>query len=371
MQNTIEIMIQNMLKKQSLILYGQADYVARVKTYLREIVPQLHLSELVFSLQKKRPELTTFDFSLHEAALQALNSSMPVFVVLAMHWHEQACVQMNRLGFSQVFYYTADVENALKRQYFARVFAKAGRVYNDIYTLPLQRKNDEAEVCIYMTRCVVDKPLHSSAPELSPEITPIQAGAALTQQQVAAITDATGENISIKNRRYSEMTAAYWAWKNSSAAYIGLSHYRRLFVAPDKIADKLRTTDVAAVLPLPTLYLDTLAGGYVPLYIPDVYPVMLQVLADMHPEYSVDANRIFGGRYFYGNNMWILRRDVLNDFFCWMFPMLFEIERRVGELPDAYYNRYAGFCSELLTTLYFLCNKRDWKIAHAEKIFLN
>ena len=48
------------------------------------------------------------------------------------------------------------------------------------------------------------------------------------------IGDNTGENISIKNRRYSELSAIYWAYKNyeklGNPDYIGLIHYRRQFL---------------------------------------------------------------------------------------------------------------------------------------------
>ncbi|MDR2667351.1 MAG: DUF4422 domain-containing protein [Holosporales bacterium] len=49
------------------------------------------------------------------------------------------------------------------------------------------------------------------------------------------IGDDTGDNISTKNRSYNEITATYWAWKNydklGDPDYIGLSHYRRFFIA--------------------------------------------------------------------------------------------------------------------------------------------
>lgn len=49
--------------------------------------------------------------------------------------------------------------------------------------------------------------------------------------------DDTGDNISIKNRNYNEMTAVYWAWKNyeelGNPEYIGLVHYRRQFILKD------------------------------------------------------------------------------------------------------------------------------------------
>lgn len=47
------------------------------------------------------------------------------------------------------------------------------------------------------------------------------------------IGDDTGDNISIYNRNYCELTGMYWMWKNqdkiSNPEYLGLMHYRRVF----------------------------------------------------------------------------------------------------------------------------------------------
>ncbi len=58
---------------------------------------------------------------------------------------------------------------------------------------------------------------------------PIYVGAARFNEALPFQSDATGDNISAKNTRYCELTGIYWAWKNYSADYIGLAHYRRHF----------------------------------------------------------------------------------------------------------------------------------------------
>lgn len=66
-------------------------------------------------------------------------------------------------------------------------------------------------------------------------LVPIQTGRALTQKRfVGMIGDDTGDNISVKNPYYAEISAQYWAWKNyeklGNPDYIGFMHYRRHFI---------------------------------------------------------------------------------------------------------------------------------------------
>lgn len=66
-----------------------------------------------------------------------------------------------------------------------------------------------------------------SAVPKHPLLVPIQVGAALSDRRFPGfIPDDTRWNISEKNRSYCELTAQYWAWKNTAADFYGFFHYR-------------------------------------------------------------------------------------------------------------------------------------------------
>ncbi|MBR3622551.1 MAG: DUF4422 domain-containing protein, partial [Selenomonadaceae bacterium] len=231
----------------------------------------------------------------------------------------------------------------------------------------------ELELKVYMAKSELDCDivLNENDETFDKYVVPIQVGAALTDKRICDLTDDTGENISDKNRKYSEMTAFYWMWKNDTTAdYLGICHYRRLWNNLESIVDKLKTTNIDVVLPLPTLCEHSVYEDDFPHYIPAVWQILMNVLKQNSTEYYEAADRIYNGKIFYASNMCIMRRNVLEDLCGWMFPIVEEIEKIVGDINDPYYNRYAGFCTERLITLYFLHNKQNWSIAHAEKIFV-
>jgi hypothetical protein len=361
--------LEKVSKVTILVLYGQEDYITRIKSYLEKFVPSLNLLILSFPLQLEKPDKTEFDFSAYDKILEKIQPNTDVLVAFSLKYHMIARKTLNSFGLKHLFFYDALLDNTLKKEFFKVYFIEQGGSFRDIYTLEWQHKVNNKSVAVYMARCIVDKPL-KNYPVLSAYIVPIQVGAALTKQKIAEVRDDTGENISDRNRRYSEMTAFYWMWKNATADYLGICHYRRLFVDLDKIVGKLQTTDIDAVLPLPTLCEKSVYEDYLLKHIPTVWQPMMEVLKEFSPEYYEAAQSIYQGRCFYASNMCILRREVLNDLCRWMFPIVMEIERRVGNLADPYYNRYAGFCTERLITLYFLYNKQEWEIAHAEKVFV-
>ena len=68
---------------------------------------------------------------------------------------------------------------------------------------------------------------HKGFEIVPPLCEPIQCGSALNPKIDNVLHDDLGENISLKNREYCELTAHYFAWKNIAADYYGFCHYRR------------------------------------------------------------------------------------------------------------------------------------------------
>ena len=354
------------------VLWGQEDYVARMREYMRVLCPEAKPQLLVHPLAQDKPDGTAFDLDAFGDELKAIPRDVTVGAIFSAKFVAQAEEKLRQLGFQKIVCYSPALDNAWKTKYFQAIYRQAGREFTMLWDLAPQHEPRDYQVHVYMARCHVDKKLAHYPAQLPAAIIPIQVGAALCEKRICAVTDNTGENISVCNPRYSEMTAFYWMWQNDRKAdYLGLCHYRRLWVDLDGIVEKLRTTDVDAVLPLPTLAEHSVYEDYLLKHIPQVWPVLRDVMQERTPEYYEAAKRIFRERTFYASNMCILRRNVLDDLCNWMFPIVMEVERRVGDLPDRYYNRYAGFITERLITLYFLYNKQHWRIAHAEKIFIS
>lgn len=344
------------------VIYGQYDYVGRLVIYFDKLLPQEKLQGFSFPLNTDNPSAYVFPYDAYDEELMQLDKSRKIIVAFGNTYRSQAEEHLRSLGFRDICSYDSELDNELKREYFKREFAERKKSFALV--------NEPKTVAVYMARHVKDKALKNYPKKLPPWVIPIQVGASLTEERVAGITDDVGDNISDRNRHYSEMTAFYWMWKHGQADYLGLCHYRRLWKDLDIIVKRLQEDAFDVILPMPTVCLHSVFEDYLKKFIPNVYPVMLDVLKEMSPDYYECSKEIFAGNVFYASNMLIARREAIDSLCSWMFPMVMEIENQVGDLPDAYANRYAGFCTERLITLYFLCNKQNWRIGHAEKIFI-
>lgn len=288
-------------------------------------------------------------------------------VLIALHEKNMSNV-LNRLseaGFCHVhsLSFDSDEWSYIRGNWFQNLWDKRQESYIILNDMPTDNFR------IYVAHSIVDRVLKEKAVNHSFEI-PIQVGAALTNQRIAVVTDSQGDNISKKNKKYCELTALYWIWKNDTAKYVGLSHYRRRFEISEQMAAWLPESDIDVILTVPVLNISGVRQQYCMDHIASDWDIMMELLGYLHPNYLNTANKVQKGNYYYAYNMLIARKEILNQYCEWLFPILLCCEDKIGERQDAYQGRYLGFLAERLMTIFFEHHKGEYKTAIAKKHFI-
>ncbi len=248
-----------------------------------------------------------------------------------------------------------------------------GRYYGRTGGFPLLRScppgAQDPEVSVYMSKFYKDQPLQGDYP-VPAWLHPIQAGASLTELRVADICDNAGDNISVKNVNYSELSAMYWIWKHADAEYLGLFHYRRILDIKEEDFRRLGENDIDVVLPYPSVYFPNIEGHH-KRYVEDSdWEAMVKALEECAPEYAAALPGIFAGQYFYNYNILVAKRQVFKDYCSWLFPVLERTEELSVPKGKERADRYIGYLGENLTTLYFLYHSKDYRIVHTGRRML-
>ena len=205
---------------------------------------------------------------------------------------------------------------------------------------------------------------------------PIHVGAALHPElRFGYQSDATGDNISLKNGSYNELTAIYWAWKNLNADAIGLVHYRRLLSLNHKKSfssvlsnheAQLLLKAHAIILPKKRHYwIETNYSHYVHAHYRNPIDECRRVILDLYPDYIPFYDEVMKLRSAHMFNVFIMRKDLFDEYCQWMFSILSELEGRIDTSKyDAYESRVIGFVSELLLDVWLNKNGYDFKEAN-------
>lgn len=198
---------------------------------------------------------------------------------------------------------------------------------------------------------------------------PVQVGRALGAD-LGLMGDATGDNISAKNPYYCELTALYWAWKNLDYDYLGICHYRRYFThkrvkgnleqkkhAILKQEDFTRLMQGCDVL-VPkkrNYYIETVRSHYEHAHLKEDLDVAEQVLKELYPEYLPAFEQVMASTSLYRLNMFVMRRELVEQYCTWLFTILFEVEKRLDfSRYDAYQARVLGFLGERLFNVWLV-----------------
>lgn len=226
-----------------------------------------------------------------------------------------------------------------------------------------------------------------------PLLRPIQVGAALADRHFPGfLHDDAGENISLRNRSYCELTAQYWAWKNSEAEYCGFFHYRR-FLYPDPAAGrpyllmptptedtlrKLGYDGFGELIPQYDLILPKRENMFVsvrehyksaPFHHEDDLACMERLLAGHSSADAEAAEAYLSGTAQYFGNIFIMRRSVFEAYCAWLFPLLEEFDRirdTGGYSPQE--ARVDGYLAERLLGVFVQARRNTLRILELPRV---
>lgn len=220
-----------------------------------------------------------------------------------------------------------------------------------------------------------------------PYFLPVQAGAALRDHITGYQPDSEGENISLKNPHFCELTCHYWAWKNlKDVDIIGLNHYRRYFDFtrkwPQFSADKhfipiedflkqgyqfpdleklLQKYDI--ILPIARHWRVSNTQQYADYHIAKDWEMLRQIIKERSPQYIPAFEKTMdNSNKSVGYNMFITHWKYFDAYSKWLFDILFEVERRVRPIDDPIQSRIYGYMSERLINVF--CKHYRLRIKH-------
>ncbi len=207
---------------------------------------------------------------------------------------------------------------------------------------------------------------------MAPYMTPIQAGASLTDVRLCDVTDNTGDNISTRNSIYSECTALYWISRNlPTSDYIGLCQYRRHLQIPNDDLRLLSLNDVDILAMTPTFLtcdIETLFSNFLPRH--DI-EVLVGAIEKKAPQYVTEAHLFFKSRFYPPCNTFLMRREIFKKYTEHVFAIAFEIDEYYSQQNIVRCDRYMGYLIECFLGIFLMHYKNDYHIAYVPMRFYN
>ena len=225
---------------------------------------------------------------------------------------------------------------------------------------------------------------------------PIRCGACFDEREnISMLGDDTGDNISEYRNNLCELTVLYWAWKNSDADYIGLSHYRRFFSFSDehmvegdlklvyldnmsdtnlekaglldekKVRDEIEKCDLIIANSY-DIYKDAKANRKIkniyecwiklcPEFISrNNFKIMFDEIKESYPEYYDDALEVRNGRSFLGFNCCVGKKEIIKNLCEFLFGTIFKVMKKI-DVNDNFSEqnlRVSGYMCEWLFTIW-------------------
>ena len=206
------------------------------------------------------------------------------------------------------------------------------------------------------------------------------------------IGDDTGDNISKENRKYCELTALYWAWKNydklGNPDYIGFMHYRRHFILNEKakLPKKRYLNQLPTYPSITQRYLKETGLKNITSYfkgeiilpdfiyvnkiyptitsniqsfcnyakIPDFFEEMVKIVSQKK-QYKEIAENITRDNKMFSFNMFILPKKYFFQYCSFLFDVCFQLDRHFKDFTsqNTEHLRQIAWTSEFISTIFF------------------
>lgn len=254
-------------------------------------------------------------------------------------------------------------------------------------TNPDRSKQTIKIFCIYHSKSTIFR---------SDAVEPIQSGTALSSEDLGFLKDNTGDNISLKNFFYGELTVNYWVWKNYLPAvpkiqYIGFCHYRRFLdfkkaptkkyppfdiikffkqfsinfknrYSQKKILRYIRDYDI--ILPKLLKMKLTVYEQYIKFHPKSSIDDLITVIKEHFPQYEDSLNETLNGKNGYFCLNFVMKTHLFDDWMSFLFNVIEKLEKisdwnALTDINEMKQNRFAAFLAERLFNIWL-----NFKIKH-------
>lgn len=235
---------------------------------------------------------------------------------------------------------------------------------------------------------------HKQYEIIPPLCEPIQCGTALNSAINGICHDDTGDNISIKNREYCELTAHYHAWKNIEADYYGFCHYRRFFAvehctkhsytAKGALSEKTQSAflgnkdywlKLVAVYEMIVPRSEDMGISTREHYCNSKYhysedlDLFVEILTTKSPQLTAAMQKYLSQNRQYFCNMFIMSKNLFFNYCEALFDTLNEFDSMKKLHGDFQSNRTDGYLGEIFTGIYITyCREKGVKIKEVPRL---
>lgn len=193
--------------------------------------------------------------------------------------------------------------------------------------------------------------------------------------------DDTGDNISDRNRRYSELSAMYWIWKNDKDSdIIGLNHYRRYTIDNENKEPIDRETILENLSKYDAMVFGigsdnemcynkdfSIYMGYKEAHNGKDFENALIACKELFPDiYDAYYYEMMNSAGMCICNIIICRRELFIKYCEFLFPILFEVEKKIDWDNDDFYKndyqmRAVSFLAERMLRAWLIVNGYTFK----------